>query len=157
MLQRVVTGAGVAAAVLAVALWPAGTAWSAPNKVSICQAYQADAAKQQKANATLTKILGSKSWAVGKKDLLSTVNQEANAENQFAHVYLKGASSRVRFAAAVVLKLDSSLEPIIEKAKNLNQYETGINAAESTPKVQAALTVLDNYTAKLCGSTTSST
>jgi hypothetical protein len=57
----------------------------------------------------------------------------------------------------VILTFDATLRNVIEKAKSLAQYDKGITAAESAPKVQAALQVLDTYTTQLCSSTTSST
>ena len=54
----------------------------------------------------------------------------------------------------MVLKLDGSFKSVIQNSTSLTQYESGITAAESTPKVKAALAVLDAYTTKLCGSTT---
>jgi hypothetical protein len=159
MLQRAVAGTGIAAVMLGATVWPAATATatSAVDKTSICQAYQAEEAKQTKANAKLTKLLETGKWAAGKKALLSTAAAESNFEKQFAGVYLKGAPRTVRAAAAVILTFDDTLRNVIEKAKSLAQYDKGITAAEAAPKVQAALQVLDTYTTKLCSSTTSST
>jgi hypothetical protein len=157
MLQRVLAGTGIAAVMLGATLWPAATATSAVDKTSICQAYQAEEAKQAKANAKLTKLLETGRWAAGKKALLSTASAESNFEKQFAGVYLKGAPRTVKAAAAVILTFDATLRNVIEKAKSLAQYDKGITAAESAPKVQAALQVLDTYTTQLCSSTTSST
>jgi hypothetical protein len=48
--------------------------------------------------------------------------------------------------------LDNSFKSVIQHAKSLAQFDIGITAAESTPKVKAALKVLDNYTKSLkCG------
>ena len=157
MLQRVVAGTGVAVVVLAAALWPAGTTSAAIGKTTTCQAYQADEAKQEKADTKLTKLLESGKWAASKKALVSTAGQEASEEKEFASVYLKGAPQSVRAAAAVALKLDATFKTVIEKAKNLSQYEKGITAAETTPKVQAAFGVLDAYTTQLCGNSTTTT
>jgi hypothetical protein len=74
MLQRVVAGTGVAVVVLAAALWPAGTTSAAIGKTTTCQAYQADEAKQEKADTKLTKLLESGKWAAGKKALVSTAS-----------------------------------------------------------------------------------
>jgi hypothetical protein len=57
----------------------------------------------------------------------------------------------------VALKLDNSFKTIISNSSSLTQFESGITAAESTPKVTAALKVLDAYSAKLCGTTTPTT
>jgi hypothetical protein len=152
MLQRVLAGTGMAAFALTATVWPAATASSVPDKTSICQAYQADETKQAKANAKLTKLLETGKWSAGKKALLSTVSQELNSEKQFAAVYLKGAPRTVKAAAAVALKLDATLKSVVEKAWSLGQYDKGITAAETTPKVQFALRVLNSYTTELCGS-----
>ncbi len=156
MLQRVLAGTGLAALVVAATLWPAATASPAADKTSICQAYQAEETKQTKANAKLTKLLETGKWTAGKKALVSTASQESDAEKQFAGVYLKGAPRTVKAAAAVALKLDATLRNVVAKAKSLDQYEKSVTAAEGTPKVQAALQVLDAYTSELCGSTTPS-
>jgi hypothetical protein len=155
MLRGVRLGAGVMAIGMALAVVPAATASASVEKSSICKAYSAEEAKQTKASANLAKEMESGNWSTIKKTLLSTFNGEANAEKSF-DVYLSGASSKVKAAAAVALKLDSSFKSVIQKSTSLTQFEAGITAAESTPKVKAALAVLDSYSAKLgCIPTTS--
>jgi hypothetical protein len=141
---------------MAVAVVPAATASATIEKSSVCKAYKAEENKQLKASANLTKVYESGNWSKIQKALLSTFQGEANAEKEF-DVYLNGASSKVKNAAQVALKLDSSFKSVIQKSTSLAQFETGITAAESTPKVKAALNVLDAYSAKLCGTTTTTT
>jgi hypothetical protein len=133
---------------MALAAVPAATASASIEKSSICKVYTAEQNKQAKSETGLAKIYASGNWAKIQKALLSTFNSEANAEKSFT-VYLSGASSKVKSAAAVILKLDNSFKSVIEKSTSLTQFESGITAAEATPKVKSALAVLDAYTTKL--------
>jgi hypothetical protein len=135
---------------MAVALVPAATASASIEKSAVCQAYKSEATKQLKGSTNLAKEMESGNWSSIKGALLGTFNGEANAEKQFA-AYLSGASAKVKAAAAVALKLDSTFKTIIEGSSSLQQFETRITAAESTPKVTAALKVLDSYSKSICG------
>ena len=156
MLQRAKVGAGMLAIGVAMAVWPAASASAGVDKSSICQAYQAEVKKQTSASTKLQKVIEGGSWTTIKKAMLSTFTQETADETKF-NGYLKGASSKVKAAAAVALKLDASFKPIIAKSTSLKQFEAKIGAAESTAKVKSALTVLNAYSTTLCGSSTSST
>lgn len=156
MLNRAKLCGALLAVVMAMAVLPVATASATLAKSSICKAYKTEVAKQLKSSTALAKDVESGNWAVIKKDLLATFNGEAGAEKEFAN-YLSGASSKVKSAAAVVLKLDGSFKTIIQKSSSLTAFESGITAAEETPKVTAALKVLDSYTTKLCGTTTPTT
>jgi len=140
---------------MALAVVPAATASASIEKSSICKAYSSEEAKQTKASSNLAKEMESGNWNAIKKTLLATFNSEASAEKSFDG-YLNGASSKVKAAASVALKLDSSFKSVIQKSTSLTQFEAGITAAESTPKVKSALAVLDAYSAKL-GCTTATT
>jgi hypothetical protein len=157
MLQRAKLGVGVIATglalVLAVAVLPAATASASIERSSICKAYKAEETKSINAGAALGKDIESGNYAAIKKALLATFNGEANSEKQFLAV-LNGASAKVKAAAAVSLKLVNQFKSIIEKSTTVAQFEAGITAAESSPKIKAALTVLDAYTTKLCGAVT---
>jgi hypothetical protein len=135
---------------LALALVPAATASASIEKSAVCQAYKSEVTKQAKGSANLAKEMESGKWSSIRGALLATFNGEANAEKQFA-AYLSGASAKVKAAAAVALKLDSTFKTIIESSSSLQQFETRITAAESTPKVTAALKVLDSYSKTICG------
>jgi hypothetical protein len=135
---------------LTLALMPAATASASIEKSSVCAAYKTEVTKQTKGSANLAKEMESGNWATIKGALLSTFNGEANAEKQFAG-YLSGASAKVKSAAAVALKLNSTFKTVIENSSSLQQFETNITAAESTPKVTAALKVLASYSKHLCG------
>jgi hypothetical protein len=148
MLRGAKLGAGVMAIGMALAVVPAATASASIEKSSICKAYNAEVAKQTKASTNLAKEMESGNWNTIKKTLLATFNSEANAEKSF-DAYLNGASSKVKAAATVALKLDSSFKSVIQKSTSLTQFEAGITAAESTPKVKAALAVLTAYSNKL--------
>jgi hypothetical protein len=156
MLFRVKLCGALLAVVVAMAVLPMATASATLARSSVCKSYETEVAKQTKSSAALEKDIESGNWAVIKKDLLATFKGEAGAERQFA-AYLSGASSKVKAAAAVVLKLDGSFKTIIQNSSSLTAYETGITAAEATPKVKAALKVLDSYTTKLCGATAPTT
>jgi hypothetical protein len=156
MLSRAKLCAALLTAAVAMAVLPAATASATVAKSSLCKSYKSEESKESKASTSLEKDLEAGNWASTKKDLLATFKGEAGAEKQFA-AYLNGASAKVKSAAAVVLKLDSSFKTIIENSNSLTQYESGITAAEGTPKVTAALDVLSAYTTKLCGSTTATT
>jgi hypothetical protein len=150
-------GALLAVAVaLPLAVLPAATASATVAKSSLCTAYKSEENSQSKASNALAKDIESGNWASIKKALLSSFNGEAGAEKQFA-AYLSGASAKVKAAAAVILKLDGSFKTIIQNSNSLTSFESGITAAESSPKVKAALSTLDSYTTKLCGSTTPTT
>jgi hypothetical protein len=153
MRSRAKLCAGLLAALVTMAVLPAATASATLAKSSVCKAYKSEVSKQSKATNALTKDIESGNWASIKTALLGTFKGEAGAEKQFAG-YLNGASAKVKAASAVVLKLDGSFKTIIANSTSLAQYASGIDAAESTPKVKAALAVLDAYTAKLCGTTT---
>jgi hypothetical protein len=140
---------------LALAIVPVTTA-SAVTKSSICKAYTADQNKEIAAGNAIKKDIASSSWVKVQKALLTTFNAEASAEKEFA-AYLRGASAKVRAAGAVVLKLDASFKTVVKKSSSLIQFESGITRAESTPKVKAALNVLETYASKLCPSTTATT
>ncbi|MGA2306999.1 MAG: hypothetical protein ABSH29_22830 [Acidimicrobiales bacterium] len=146
----------LSALVVAMAVLPVATASATPGGSSICKAYNAEETKEVKASAALAKDVDSDNWAVIKKDLLATFKGESSAEKGF-DAYLSGASAKVKSAAAVVLKLDSTFKTIVQSSSSLTAYEKGITAAEETPKVHAALKVLDSYTTALCGATTSNT
>ena len=148
MLRGAKLGAAVMAIGMALAVVPAATASAGVEKSSICKVYTAEQTKQTKSEAGLNKVYASGKWSKIQKALLSTFSTEANAEKSFA-VYLSGASSKVKSAAAAILKLDNSFKSIIQKSTSLTQFESGITAAEATPKVRSALAVLDAYTAKL--------
>jgi hypothetical protein len=107
--------------------------------------------KQSGATTALAKVIQSGNFASIKKAMLASFNGEANTEKAFT-AFLKGASSRVKAAAAVSLKLANSFKSIIEKSTSMTQFESSITAAEETPKVMAALKLLDGYTTGLCGS-----
>lgn len=160
LVQRAKVGVGVIATglalVLALAVVPAVTASASVNISSICKAYKGEVAKSTKGTASLTKAMESGNWPVIQKKLLSIFNGEASSEKEFA-AFLSGASAKVKAAAAVSLSLVSKFKTIIENAKSLTQFEQGITAAESTPKIKAAEKVLDSYTTKLCGSITAVT
>jgi hypothetical protein len=149
MLRRARLGIGTLAVGLAVTLLPAATASATVEKSSICKAYQSEVTKQTKASGTLAKEMASGKWSSIKSTLLSTFNGEASAEKQF-NGYLNGASAKVKAAAAVALQLDSTFKKVIQNSTSLQQFETGITNAESTPKVTAALKVLDNYSKTIC-------
>jgi hypothetical protein len=156
MLHRAKLGAALLTVGMTMAIIPITTASATVAKSSVCKAYSAEEAKQLKASDGLEKDIASGNWASAKKAMLSTFTSEASAEKQFA-AYLNGASAKVKAAAAVALKLDNSFKTIISNSSSLTQFESGITAAESTPKVTAALKVLDAYSAKLCGTTTPTT
>jgi hypothetical protein len=151
MLRRVKFGIGMLAVGLALTLVPAVTASATVAKSSLCKAYNAEVNQQSKGSASLAKEMESGKWSSIKKALLATFAKEANAEKEFS-VFLNGASAKVKAAAGVALGLDNSFKSVIQRSTSLQQFETGITAAESTPKVKAALNVLDNYTKSLgCG------
>jgi hypothetical protein len=139
---------------IAVAVVPVATASASSGGSSICKAYKAEETKEVKASAALAREEDSDNWTVIKKDLLATFKGDSGAEEQF-DAYLSGASSKVRSAAAVVLKLDGTFKTIAQSSSSLIAYETGISEAQETPKVKAALKVLDSYTTALCGAATS--
>jgi hypothetical protein len=141
--------AAAVAVVATMAVIPVTTASATIAKSSICKAYTAEQNKELKASNALEKDITSSNWAKVQKALLSTFSGEASAEKQFA-AYLNGASAKVRAAAAVALKLDASFKTVVQKSTSLTQFESGITAAESTPKVKAALNVLEAYSNKLC-------
>ena len=156
MLFRAKLYVALLAAAVGLALLPAATASATVAKSALCNSYKSEENKQLKASTALEKKIESGNWTSIKSALLATFKGEAGAEKQF-DAYLSGASAKVKSAAAVVLKLDGSFKTIIEKSTSLTQYETGITAAEDSPKVKAALNVLSAYTTKLCGSTTPTT
>jgi len=156
MLTRAKLSVALLAATVGLAVLPAATASATVAKSSICAAYKSEEGKESKASTQIGKDMESGNWASLKKALLSTFKSEAGAEKEFT-AYLNGASAKVKTAAAVILKLDGSFKTIIQNSTSLTQFESGITAAESTPKVKAALDVLDTYTTKLCGSTTPTT
>jgi hypothetical protein len=135
---------------LAVALVPAATASASMEKSAVCRAYKSEVTKQTKGSSNLAKEMESGNWSSIKGALLATFNGEANAEKEFAG-YLSGASGKVKAAAAVALNLDTTFKSIIEGSSSLQQFETRITAAESAPKVTAALKVLDSYSKTICG------
>jgi hypothetical protein len=136
---------------LGMALLPAATASATIEKSAICKAYNTEVAKQSKGSAALAKEMESGKWSSIQKALLSTFNQEASAEKGFT-AYLNGAPAKVKAAANVALGLDNKFKSIIQHATSLQQFETGITAAEQLPKVTAALKVLANYSKSLnCG------
>jgi hypothetical protein len=75
-------------------------------------------AKQAGATTTLEKDVELGNWASTQKDMLATFKGDANAEKKFA-VYLKGASSKVKAAAALAKELDNSFKTIIQTSTSL--------------------------------------
>jgi hypothetical protein len=156
VLSRAKLCGALSALVVAMAVLPVAAASATLGESSICKAYKAEETKDVKASAALAKDVDSDKWAVIKKDLLAAFKGEAGAEREF-DAYLNGASAKVKSAAVVVLNLDSSFKSIVENSSSLTAYETGVAAAEGTPKAKAALKVLDSYTTTLCGATASNT
>jgi hypothetical protein len=138
------------AVAVAPALVPAAAS-AASGGSSICKAYKAEQKKVVKASAALAREDDSGNWTIIKKDLLATFKGESGAEEQF-DAYLSGASSKVRSAAAVVLKLDGTFTTIVQSSSSLTAYETGVSEAQDTPQVKSAFKVLDSYTTRMCGS-----
>jgi hypothetical protein len=152
-------GAGILALGLATVVWPVSTASATTATVatsSLCTAYKGEQAKQESASTSLEKVMASGKWSKIQKAMLATFGTELNTEKQFIGL-LSGASSKVKAAAAVALKLDSEFKTIVASSKNETQFEAKITAAESTPKVEAALKVLTAYSEKTCPTTTPST
>jgi hypothetical protein len=139
------------AAAMGLALLPATTASATVAKSSLCKAYNAEVKQQQKGSAAFEREMASGKWASMQKALLATFNKEANAEKQFAAL-IGGASAKVKAAAAVALQLDTTFRSIIQRSTSEVQFQSGITAAESTPKVKAAENVLVNYSKGLCRS-----
>jgi hypothetical protein len=142
----------LSALVVAMAVLPASMASATLGGSSICRAYKAEETKDVKASAALVKDINSNNWAVIKKDLLASFKAEASAEKEF-DASLSAASSKVKSAAAVVVRLQSTFTTIAQSSSSLTGYETGIAAAQGAPKVKAALKVLDSYTTARCGAT----
>jgi len=140
----------VVAVVATAAVVPAAAS-AASGGSSICKAYKAEEKKVVKASAALARADDSGNWTVIKKDLLAEFKGESGAEEQF-DAYLSGASSKVKSAAAVVLKLDDTFKTIAQSSSSLTAYETGISQAQDTPQVKSALKALDSYTTRMCGS-----
>jgi hypothetical protein len=153
-------GAKLAAAFLAAGMVLVTATDSAPaasaavGRSSICKAFAAAEAKQKRASAALGPVIAQGNWTSIRKALLSTFAEETSAEKEFAG-YLHSASAKVRGAATVALRLDRSFTTIARHSTSLTSFETTVKAAESTPKVTAALKVLSVYAQKLCGSTPS--
>ena len=141
----------LAVAVAATAAVVPAAASAASGGSSICKAYKAEEKKVVKASAALARADDSGNWTVIKKDLLAEFKGEWAAEEQF-DAYLSGASSKVKSAAAVVLKLDDTFKTIAQSSSSLTAYETGISQAQDTPQVKSALKALDSYTTRMCGS-----
>jgi len=141
----------LAVAVAATAAVVPAAASAASGGSSICKAYKAEEKKVVKASAALARADDSGNWTVIKKDLLAEFKGESGAEEQF-DAYLSGASSKVKSAAAVVLKLDDTFKTIAQSSSSLTAYETGISQAQDTPQVKSALKALDSYTTRMCGS-----
>ena len=141
----------LAVAVAATAAVVPAAASAASGGSSICKAYKAEEKKVVKASAALARADDSGNWTVIKKDLLAEFKGESGAEEQF-DAYLSGASSKVRSAAAVVLKLDGTFTTIVQSSSSLTAYETGVSEAQDTPQVKSAFKVLDSYTTRMCGS-----
>src|SRR5580704_18145908 len=97
----------LAVAVAATAAVVPAPASAASGGSSICKAYKAEEKKVVKASAALARADDSGNWTVIKKDLLAEFKGESGAEEQF-DAYLSGAASKVKSAAAVVLKLDDT-------------------------------------------------
>jgi enterochelin esterase-like enzyme len=131
------------------ALLPVTTASATIEKSSLCKAYNAEVKQQKKGSVALGKEMASGSWSSMQKVLLGTFDKEANVEKQFATL-LSGASAKVKSAITVALQLDNTFRSIIQHSTSLAQFQSGITAAESTPKVKAAEKVLVNYTKGLC-------
>jgi hypothetical protein len=150
------TGACVAALVALVGAAPVATASTAVSRSSVCQAYAGAEAKEARASTALAPVIAKGSWRSIQKELLSTFAGETSAEKKLAG-YLDTASAKVRAAAAVALRLDRSFTTFARHATSFTAFESAVSAAESTPKVTAALKVLAAYAQKLCGSSTPST
>jgi hypothetical protein len=153
---RAKIGAGILALGLATAIWPVSTASASVAESSLCTAYKGEQAKQESASNSLEKVMASGKWSKIQKAMLATFGTELNTEKQFIGL-INGASSKVKAAAAVALKLDADFKTIVASSNSLTQFETKITAAESTPKVKAALKVLTTFSEKTCPTTTPST
>jgi hypothetical protein len=141
---------GVALAMTtALTLLPATAASATLEKSSLCKAYTAEVKQQSKGSAALGReMAASGKWSSMQKALLGTFDNEASAEKQFANRI--GGSAKVKAAVAVALQLDNTFRSIIQHSTSLSQFQSGIQAAESTPKVTAAEKVLATYAKGLC-------
>jgi hypothetical protein len=159
-LQRGKVGVAVMATglalMLALAVMPAATASASIESSSICKVYKSEVAQSTKTSTKEAKLMESGNWKGIQKYLLSTFKTEAVTEKEFASV-LNGASAQVKAAAQVSLGMVAKFKTVVQNSTSLTQFETGITAAESTPKVTAALKVLDAFTTKLCGTVTPAT
>jgi hypothetical protein len=151
MLRRAKLGVGMLAVGVAMALLPAATASATIEKSAICKAYTKDVNEQSKGSSALAKEMASGKWSVIQKALLGEFSREESSEKDFT-AFLSGAPAKVKAAANVALGLDDKFKSIIQHSTSLQQFETGVTAAERIPKVTAALGVLDNYAKTLkCG------
>ena len=151
MLQRARLGIGMLAMGVALALLPAATASATIEKSALCKAYTTEVNQQSKGESGLAKEMESGNWPAVQKALLATFGKEASEEKAFAG-YLNGASAKVKAAAVVAEQLIGKFKTVIQRSTSLAQFETGITAAETSPKFTAAEKVLDTYTKSLgCG------
>jgi hypothetical protein len=151
MVRKARIGMGMLALGMALTLVPTVTASAAVEKSAVCQAYAKDVNSQTKGSANLAKEMESGNWSAVQKALLKTFSNEQSAEKDFQG-FLSGAPAKVKAAANVALGLVAQFKSIIQSSTSLEQFSTKITSATETPKVSAALTVLDNYSKKLhCG------
>jgi hypothetical protein len=157
---RAKVGIGVATLGMALSVVPAlsasaSMARSASMQKSdsgLCKAYKADQQAEVKSEngAAMEKAIESGNFAEVKKDLLASFGSASKIQGEM-NQYLSGAPSKVRSAAGVVLKFDGTLKGIIANASTITQFESGAQAAEKAPKVVAALSTLEAYSNKVCG------
>ncbi len=159
MLHRMKMGLAIAALGITVAVVPALTASATVGGVrsesplqlsSFCNAYKADnkaAAASQ--GPAFTKAVESGKWPRIQKALLSSFNTQGGLVKQMV-AYLSGAPSNVKSAGSTLLKFDGTLKGIIQNSTSMKQFQSSITSAENSPKITAAVKVLDTYTAKQC-------
>ncbi|HEY6472705.1 MAG TPA: hypothetical protein VIY26_07420 [Acidimicrobiales bacterium] len=156
MLHRAKIGIGIATIGMAVALMPAVGASANAKPVGIietsafCKAYKSELQQSGKADSgSIVKAMESGNWSEAQKALLSVYNSSGKQE-KIVEGLLNGAPGNVKSAATVELKFDGTLKSIIQKATSLTQFESNVETAETSPKVQAATKTLDAYTQKQC-------
>jgi hypothetical protein len=150
--QRTKFGGGAAAlglvetlglAVLPVA--PIAASASATIATSaICEAYKAEVAKSGQDIGTLTTVEESGKWPAIRKAVLSVYSSEVSLEKRFAST-LSGASAKDKAAVAVTIQLFDTYKSIVRSSKSLGQYDNRLEAAASSPKVNAADKILNHY------------
>jgi hypothetical protein len=147
--RRVVVGVGVAAFGLAVGAVPVfpGVASAHP---AFCALNKHAASVQSKTGAAVVKALESGNWPAAQKGLITEFGKVNTAEKA-AIAALSGAPRKVKAAGATMIGFAKTEVKIVRASTSATGFESALETAAQSPKIQAAEKALTAFFDNKCG------